>query len=79
MDNLDNIFFNGIEIPKCPFLWNYENQFIHPVINWTHIDLTEKFDDLIINLNNIQHIEKIKKFKKDYLSNKTKNFIRQIY
>ena len=33
MENLENIFFNSIEIPKCSFLWNYENQFMYPVIN----------------------------------------------
>jgi hypothetical protein len=66
MENSPNIIFNHIEIPQCPFLWNYENQFIHPVIKYMRVDLKQKLDDLLTNINNVQNVEKIKKFKKDY-------------
>jgi hypothetical protein len=72
MENSNNILFNGISLPKCPFLWNYPNQFIHPIIEYYQTDFTNDLDNIISNITNESDKDKIKKFKKDYFEIKQK-------
>jgi len=70
MSEQNTILFDNIELPKCPFIWNYENQYIHPIINVMELpidlDINENINKIIDNIEDVQDVDKIKKFKKDY-------------
>lgn len=66
--NSTSIIFNSIELPKCPFLWNYENQYLHPIIEYSKIVDSEIIDGIneYVEKNLKNNVDKIKKIKKDY-------------
>lgn len=72
MEYSSYVNFNDITIPKCPFLWNYENQFIHPIIEHYQTDFNSDLDNIITNINNNEDKQKILKFNKNYFIIKQK-------
>lgn len=65
--NSQTINFNNIALPKCPFLWNYENQYLYPIIDCTQVNFADNLDNIMSKIiDEDNNLEKLKKFKMDY-------------